>query len=174
MMFLSGLATGQNRVPATSDPVNMTAGKLIHEGTVLRGSGHVQVTAGFLVLRGDEGWYRSEADEIEVRGHARTTLPARPDRSVVRYGEHLVLVTGEAIELTADRLTVKDGLLRAWGSVAVTTDQGKLQSDEFFLYLRIGDAEARGNVRLNGGLPDPPGSRNRFRRWSFPPDIVRQ
>jgi hypothetical protein len=97
---------------------------------------------------------------------------------VVRYGVG-VLLTDQPIGLTADRLTVKNGLLQASGNIVVVPvdpelPKVQLRGDELYMYLNIGDATLRGNVRPSG-IADPPGDpRFRFPNSRvFPPDIVK-
>jgi lipopolysaccharide assembly outer membrane protein LptD (OstA) len=150
----------------------MTASRSVHDGNLLRASGRVRARIGPLLLEGDEGTLNSDTGEVEVRGHARITLPERSDRTVVRYGAGTI-VTEQALGVSADRIAIKYGLLRGRGHVDVRTDKGRLQADEIDLFLRIGDADMRGNVRLNGGIPATPV--RTFREWRnpFPPDIVK-
>ena len=157
-------------------PVHMTATHTSHTGNLLRASGRVQARIGPLLLEGDEGTLNADTGEIDVRGHARITLPERSDRRVIRYGAD-ALVTEQAVGISADRISIKYALLRGRGHVDVRTDKGRLQSDEVDVFLRIGDGEVRGTVRLNGETPPPRAVRG-FRGFRegprvFPPDIIR-
>ena len=48
-----------------------------------------------------------------------------------------------------------------------------LQADEADFYLNAGDAEVKGNLRVDGASPAPPAFRPRRIYDNFPPDIVR-
>jgi len=125
-----------------------------------------------LVLHADEATFNRETGELAMRGHVHVMLPAREDHSVVRYGTGVVL-TDQPIGLTADRLTVKNALLRASGNIVVVPADPELpnvqlRGDELFMYLKIGDATIKGNVRLSG-LRDP---RSRT-GVDMPPEIIK-
>jgi hypothetical protein len=149
------LAAGiaQTLSPADFDHLDLAADKLIRNDSVIHGLGHARAKLGGLVLQGDEITAHSDTGQVELRGHVQATLPARsPDHSVFRYGSG-TLVTDKPVTVQADRLSVKYELLQAWGNITVRpvdtkpVDVPKLQADEMFMYLRIGDAELRGNVR---------------------------
>ena len=91
---------------------------------------------------------------------------------MVRYGNG-VLLTTQPIGLTADQVSVKNGLLEASGNlVLVPVDpdlsNSQLRGDEMYMYLKIADATLRGNVRTSGIL-------NRRGRGGgdFPPEIIK-
>lgn len=162
-------------VPAVgqTDHIDLAADKLTQEAAVLRGLGHARAKIGELVLHADEAILRSETGELELRGHVHATLPAREDHSVFRYGT-AVLLTDQPVGLTADRLTIKNGLLQASGNIVLVPvdpelPKVQLQGDEMSMNLKIADATVRGNPRaLN--LPEPitvP------RRFVFPPEIIK-
>ena len=168
----AAVAAGQAN-PYVDAPVRMTAAKLTRDGVVIRGRGHVRTKIGPLLLESDDAAARTETGAVEARGHARITLPERSDRNLIRCGAQAV-VADEAVVLSADRMDVKHGLLLGRGHVEVRTGATVLQADEIDVYLNIGDAEARGNVRLNGEVPRAPGPRGfRDRRMAFPPEIIR-
>jgi lipopolysaccharide assembly outer membrane protein LptD (OstA) len=153
--------------------IDLAADKLIPEAAVLRGLGHARAKIGDLVLHADEATLRSETGELELRGHVHVILPAREDHSVFRYGT-AVLLTDQPVGLTADRLTVKKGLLQASGNIVLVPvdpelPKVQLQGDEISMDLKTADATLRGNPRaLN--LPEPitvP------RRFVFPPEIIK-
>jgi len=127
-----------------------------------------------VVLHADEATLNRETGELAMRGHVHVMLPAREDHSVVRYGTG-VIVTDQPIGLTADRLTVKNAVLQASGNVVVVPadpelPKVQLRGDELFMYLKIGDATIKGNVRPSG-FPAPV----TFRTFEqiFPPDIIK-
>jgi len=134
--------------------------------------GHAEAKVLGVVLHADEATLNRETGELTMRGHVHVMLPAREDHSVVRYGTGVVL-TDQPIGLTADRLTVKNALLRASGNVVVVPSDPELpnvqlRGDELFMYLKIGDATIKGNVRLSG-LRDP---RSRT-GVDMPPEIIK-
>jgi hypothetical protein len=133
--------------------------------------GRAEAKVSGLVLRADAATLNHENGELKMRGHVHVTLPAREDHTVVRYGKG-VLLTKQPIGLTADQVTVKNGLLEASGNlvlVPVDPDLGKvqLQSDGMYMYLNIGDATMRGNVRASGVAEGHRGS------VEFPPEIIK-
>jgi hypothetical protein len=130
------------------------------------------------VLHADEATLDAETGELKMRGHVHVTLPAREDHTVVRYGAG-VLLTGQPIGLTADRLTVRNGLLEASGNIVVVPadpelPKVQLRGDELSMHLKIADATLRGNVRASG-IVEPAGRpRPGFATpHVFPPDIVK-
>lgn len=136
--------------------------------------GHAEAKVMGVILHADEAILNRETGELSMRGHVHVTLPAREDHTVVRYGAGVIL-TAEPIGLTADRLTVKNGLLQAAGNIVVVPVDPellkvRLRGDEIFMYLRIADATLRGNVRPTG-IPDPPMFPKRD--VIMPPDIVK-
>lgn len=139
-------------------------------------AGHARAKIGDLVLSADEATLGRETGELAMRGHVHATLPAREDHSVVRYGAD-VLITDQPIGLTADRLTVKKGLLKAAGNIVVVPVDQKfpkvqLRGDELSMDLKIADATLRGSVRpIN--IPEPVPSLQRRYQRVFPPDIVK-
>jgi hypothetical protein len=169
-LLVGAAALAQN--PANDAPVHLSAVHLSKSGDTVRGSGGVQAEIGALLLEGDEGTLHTSTEEVEVRGHARIILPERADRTVLRYGVG-ALITAQAISLSADRISIKYGLLRGRGHVDARTDHGRIQCEEIDLFLRIGDADVRGNIRLNGDIPGPPLRTLPGLRFRFPPDIVK-
>jgi hypothetical protein len=136
--------------------------------------GHAEAKVLGLVLHADEATLNRETGELAMRGHVHASLPAREDHSVVRYGSS-VLLTDQPIGLTADRLTVKDGLLQASGHIVVVPADPELpnvqlRGDELFMYLKIADATLKGNLRPNG-FPAP--ATTRAFEHVFPPDIIK-
>ena len=134
--------------------------------------GRAEARVSGLLLRADEATLNRDTGELKMRGHVHVTLPAREDHTVVRYGGG-VLLTDKPIGLTADQVTVRNGLLQASGNlvlVPVDPDLSKaqLRSDEMYMYLKIADATLRGNVRVSG-IAD----RHRSGSGEFPPDIVK-
>ena len=139
--------------------------------------GHAEAKVSGLVLRADEATLNRENGALTMRGHVHVTLPAREDHTVIRYGTG-VLLTDQPIGLTADRLTVKNGLLEASGNIVVVPvdpelPRVQLRGDEIYMYLRIADATLRGNVRPSGipAVPDRPALF--VPRRAFPPDIIK-
>ncbi len=142
--------------PAAGQGVQITSAK----------RGHIQAKTGAVVLDADGGKLDAATGKLDLEGHARVTLPARNDRNLVRYAGRAV-VTDDAVLITADRVTVKDGLLRGRGHVVVRTNDARLQGDEIQVFLRLGDGELRGNIRVNGTpveLLDAHSRDNRLRR----------
>ena len=134
--------------------------------------GHAAAKVLGLVLHADEATLNRETGELVMRGHVHAMLPAREDHSVMRYGTGVVL-TDQPIGLTADRLTVKNSLLQASGNIVVVPSDPELpkvqlRGDELFMYLKIGDATIKGNVRLSG-FRDP---RSRG-GVDMPPEIIK-
>ncbi|HEX3747101.1 MAG TPA: hypothetical protein VHW09_24360 [Bryobacteraceae bacterium] len=133
--------------------------------------GRAEAKVAGITLRADEATLNRETGELKMRGHVHVILPAREDHTVVRYGKG-VLLTKQAIGLSADQVTVKSGLLEASGNlvlVPVDPDLTKVQlrSDGMYMYLKIGDATLRGNIR-------PSGITERHGRGvDFPPDIIK-
>jgi lipopolysaccharide assembly outer membrane protein LptD (OstA) len=169
-LLAGAAALAQNT--ANDAAVHLVATHLSKSGDTVRGSGAVKAQVGPLLLEGDESTLHTSTDEVEVRGHARVTLPERADRTVLRYGAG-ALITAQPIALSADRISIKYGLLRARGHVDARADHGRIQCDEIDLFLRIGDGDVRGNIRLNGDIPGPPLNRFPGLRLRFPPDIVK-
>jgi len=132
--------------------------------------GRAEAKVSGLVLRADEATLNRETGELRMRGHVQVTLPAREDHTVVRYDKR-VLLTAQPIGLTADQVTVKNGLLEASGNIVlvpVDPDLAKVQlrSNEMYMFLKIADATVRGNVRARG-IPDRHGS------GAMPPEIIK-
>ncbi len=155
-------------VAQTSPPadlsVKMTAGK----------RGRVHAKAGPVLLEADKGTLDPDSDSLELRGRAQVTLPARSDRNLIRYGGRAV-VTEDALVIAADRISLKNGLLHGQGHVTVRTATARLQADEIQVYLRLGDGELRGHIRVNGTpvewLDQSP---RRLPTRSMPPEIIRK
>lgn len=161
ILALASLAPGQTLHLTGAEPVMMTADKLTHEGSVLRGSGHVEAKVGPFVLHGDQGTVHPETGEIDLRGHVNVTLPARTDHHLFRYDSQ-ALVTDKPVELSADHMNLKNTLLQGSGHVKIRTEDGRLAGDQIVMYLNTADAEVRGNVQATGtgvgsrGHPDFP------------------
>jgi hypothetical protein len=139
-------------------------------------AGRAEARVGCLIFHADQATLNPDTGELALRGRVHVTLPAREDHTVVRYGAG-VIVTGDPLGLTADRITVKNGLLQASGNIVIVptdTDLAKVQlrGDELYLYLRIGDATLKGNVRPTG-FPTTDSRFNQPRRTFFPPDIIK-
>jgi lipopolysaccharide assembly outer membrane protein LptD (OstA) len=139
--------------------------------------GRAEVKVAGVVLHADEATLNHETGELILRGHVHVTLPAREDHTVVRYGAG-VLLTDQPIGLTADRVTVKNGLLEASGNIVVVPadpelPKVQLRGDELAMHLQIADATLRGNVRPSG-IPEVDSFPRPFpQRYMFPPDIVK-
>lgn len=153
-------------IPFTgTEQPEMTAGKLVHQGPLLRGTVGVEVKLGPLVLHAGEGTLNSETGELDLSGGVHVTLPARSDHSLFRYGTD-ALVTDKPVDLSADRLHLKNGLLRGAGHIEVRTADARLQGSEIEMYLRTADARLSGNVdaarpQRRRGFPE------------FPADIIK-
>ena len=166
--------------PATAqmDRVDLTADRLIHESGSLHGIGRARARCGDLVLQADDAVLHTDTGALEMRGHVHITLPARDDHTVVRYGA-AVLLTDQPIGITADRATLKNGLLQTAGNIIVVpTDPEmpdvRLRGDELAMFLKIADGTLRGNVRTTN-ISEPPLPRPGIRvpRPVFPPDIIK-
>ena len=134
--------------------------------------GRAEARVAGIELHGDQATIDRDTGELQMRGHVHILLPARADHTAVRYGTR-VIVTAQPIGLTADRVTVKDGLLQASGNIVVAPVEDKLakmqlHGDEMSMFLKIGDATLRGNVRLTGFLHTQSGS-----GAEFPPEIIK-
>jgi len=139
--------------------------------------GRAEARVGGAVLHADEATLNQETGELQMRGHVHVILPAREDHTVVRYSGR-VMLTDQPIGLTADRLSVKNGVLGASGSIVIVPADEKLpkvqlRGDDLTMDLKIADATVRGNVRTVG-LDEPAGSQKPPARFIFPPDIIRQ
>ena len=166
-------AIGQMPPPADSGRVDLAADRLIRNGDLLRGVGHARARIGALAFQADEATWHSGTGELELRGHVQVTLPARADKSLFRYGSGAVvtdkpgaIVTDKPVGLSADRMTVKDGLLQASGNIVGRPEDAQLQSDEMYMDLKTADATLSGNVRATG-----------FATWSrsrpeIPPELL--
>jgi len=153
---------------AQTDRVDLVSGK----------PGRAEAKVSGVVLHADEASLNRETGELAMRGHVYVTLPAREDHTVVRYGAN-VLLTDQPIGLTADRVTVKNGVLEGSGNIVLVPNDPELpkvqlRGDELAMQLKIADATLRGNVR-SSGIPDPVDTRSLFPapRWRFPPDIIK-
>ena len=149
-------------------------GQIDHVDLVADKPGHARAEVAGLILQADEGALNKETGQLAMRGHVHVTLPAREDHTVVRYGAG-VLLTDQVIGLTADQVTVKSGLLQASGNIVVVPvdpelSKVQLRGDELYMYLKIGDATLRGNVRPTG-IPEPRSYPRYFH--IFPPDIIK-
>lgn len=138
--------------------------------------GHAEARVFGLVLHAEEARLNPESGELVMRGHVHATLPAREDHTVVRYGAGVVL-TNQPIGLTADRVTVKSNVLQASGNIVLLPmdtelPNVQLRGDELSMFLRIGDATIRGNVRPTG-LPVVAPLRKSGNLQIFPPEIIR-
>jgi hypothetical protein len=130
-----------------------------------------EITLAGLTLTGDSGRVTADGLDGEVVGNATVTLPARADRTLIRHPGG-GLVSGEEVVVTAERISIQNGLLlRARGGVVVTTRGERLDGRELDLLLRIADGEIRGNVLLNGSTPERRNPRSIREPLRFPPDI---
>lgn len=179
-VFLA-LTTSYARPTADSDRVELLADKLTRTDPVLRGSGHVRARIDGLAIQADEGAWNSETKELEMRGHVQLTFPERTDHTVFRSGSGNI-VTDKAVTFHADRVTVKDGVLAAWGNLVIrpidpdvweyTVPQ--LQGDQMSMNLKTADATVRGNIRTNNVGPTIPALAPLSRYpMVFPPEIIK-
>jgi hypothetical protein len=140
--------------------------------------GRAEARVSGLMLHADEATLNRDTGELQMRGHVHILLPAREDHTAVRYGTG-VMVTDQPIGLTADRVRVKNGLLEASGNIVVLPIDEKLpkvqvKGDELSMFLRIGDATLRGNVRPPASNPEPVKSAFWNTLWMmFPPEIIK-
>jgi hypothetical protein len=133
--------------------------------------GRAEAKVSGLVLQADEAALNRETGELKMRGHVHVALPAREDHTVVRYGKG-VLLTRQSLGLTADQVTVKDGLLQAWGNLVLAAldrelNKVQLRGDQMYMFLKIADATLQGNVRSSGISEGHRGS------VEFPPEIIK-
>jgi lipopolysaccharide export system protein LptA len=160
-----------------SDPVDLTADKLIQDSNGLHGQGRVRVKLGALLIQADEAMHYSDTGELDLLGHVAASFPGRDDHILLRFGSGSI-VTDQSLEVHADRITVENGRLEASGNVLVALldrDAPKLtqlRSEELSMSLKTGDALLRGNIRTNIYEPaNPfPGQPN-FTK--FPADIIK-
>jgi lipopolysaccharide assembly outer membrane protein LptD (OstA) len=174
--FFLAPALGQTQLPGNSDRVDLTADKVARNATLLHGAGHARATIGDITVAADDATLHSETGELELRGHVHATLPARADHSLFRYGTGNLL-TDQPVGLTADRMTIKNGLLQASGNIVVVPVDPelpgvRLHGDEMFMYLRSGDATLRGNVQPIH-IPERQSVRFGGRGVVFPPEIIK-
>jgi len=161
MFGLATLAAGQT--------ANLTADRLVRNGPVLQGQGHVRATLDGLNFQADQATLHSDTGELELRGHVRVTLPARADKSVFRFGSGIsesgkphAIVTGERVDVSASQMVVKDGILRAAGNIVVRAVDAEVRGDEMLLVLRTADADVFGHILTagraahEGNLPEMP------------------
>lgn len=169
-----GLTIGIAQTPSPGNPdhVDLAADKLVRTDGVLHGLGHVRAKLGAISFQADEAAARPETGEMELRGRVQATLPAREDRSLFRYGSGN-LITDKPVVVHADRMSVKDGLLKASGNIVVrpvdddSPDVGQVRADEMSMNLRMADGTLRGNIEPNYFLTRQPSLR------VLPPDIVK-
>ncbi len=139
--------------------------------------GRAEARVSGIILHADQAALNRDTGELQMRGHVHVALPAREDHVVVRYSGR-VMLTDQPMGITADKLTVKNGLLQAAGGIVIVPVDEKLpkvqlRGDELYMYLGIGDATLKGNVRATG-FPEPDDTRSNFlRRPIFPPDIIK-
>ena len=131
------------------DQPRITARTLKKDGAIVRGTGQVKISLGELLLQGHEGSVNSSIDEMSVQGGATAQLPPKTSTLLIRLGSHAV-VTPLPVVLKADRITVKDGLLRAKGHIHLEAGERVLDGDSLDCFLNIGDGTLSGNVRENG------------------------
>jgi lipopolysaccharide assembly outer membrane protein LptD (OstA) len=142
------------------------SGQPAAEMTLVRNAAGVQITAARFALYADQGTCKPQAGEVDARGHVRVNLPARSDHHLFRY-EKESLVTGDAVELAADRIQVRNQRLVATGHVLVRATGAQLHADELEIYLPSGEGTLRGSVQVvrqgqgRRGTPE------------FPPEIIK-
>ena len=140
--------------------------------------GRAEAKVAGVVLHADDATLDHETGELHMHGHVHATLPAREDHTVIRYGAG-VLLTDQPIGLTADRVTVRNGLVVASGNIVVVPvdpelPKVQLRGDELSMQLKVGDATLRGSVRSSGIAEPASYPRSLFPTWHvFPPDIVK-
>jgi hypothetical protein len=162
-------AIAQTAPQPGSGRVELSADKLVRDGVLLKGLGHARAEIGSLIFQADEATLRSDSGELELRGHVRVALPARADHTVFRFRSDApvtdtrgAVVTDQAVDVSADRMTVNNGILNASGSIVLRGPEARLQSDEMAMQLRTGDATlsghilASGNATLQGRVPEMP------------------
>jgi lipopolysaccharide export system protein LptA len=131
---------------AQTEQIEMTGGKLVREGSTLRGSQHVQAKAGPYVLQADEGIFNRDTGELDLRGHVRATLPARADHNLFRYDSH-TLVTDQPVTISADQVHLKNSTLQASGHIGIRTVGAQLTADRMVMYLTSAEARLEGNIQ---------------------------
>lgn len=174
LLLFSALAPGQSNSPTEFSGTTLTADRLRHDGPLLRGSGHVRVRIAGLVLEADNGVQDLEKQLIDLHGHAVVRLPTEPPFWVVRWGPGRVIVATDPTTISADEVSITPRILHVRGHIQMKKDFTLLQGDEADFYLYAGDAEVKGNLRVDGASPAPPAFRTRRLNENFPPDIVRQ
>lgn len=135
---------------------------LVHEGSILKGTGGVETRVGLFVLQADEGTVNQQTGEIDLRGHAHMILPARADHTLFRY-DSTALITDKAADVFADHLHVKNMILQGSGHIQILTSEKRLQAGEIEMHLSTADARLRG--------VEPSGSHRGLR--DFPPDVIK-
>jgi len=172
LSILSAAAAAQTDSSSILDGCQLNAVKVTHDGKLLRGSGQVHAKGGGLSVSGDEATCNTDTGELDVRGHAQVTLPARSDFSVFRY-KTSVFLTNRSVDISADRVDVKDGLFKASGDVQIHGRDAhstlvQLRADEMYMFMKIADATVSGNVRASGISN---GNTRGF--GGFPPEVIR-
>jgi len=151
---------------------------LDRDGAAVHGTGHARVMVGKLAVTADEATFHHDTGMVELKGHVSTTLPAREDDTLVRYGAGNLL-TQETVVLTADRMSIHGGALRAAGNVVVAPNDpelpgARLSGDELSMNLATADGTIRGNIRAVKLRDDSaPSLTDRQLHTLFPPDIVK-
>lgn len=149
---------------AQTPSIQLTATKLVREGSVLRGSGSVKTSLGAIAIASEKGSWDRSTGEVILTGRVHVILPPRTDHNLFRY-ENTALVTAGPAEIFADRIEVKDTFLRGSGNVKVRTGEGEATADRIEMSLHSADAQLFGNLRSSKEGP----ARSRV----FPPDIVK-
>jgi len=153
------------------DQPRITARTLKKDGAIVRGTGQVKISLGELLLQGHEGSVNSSIDEMSVQGGATAQLPPKTSTLLIRFGSHAVVTPLPAL-LKADRITVKDGLLRAKGQVHLEAGERVLDGDNLDCFLNIGDGTLTGNVRENGWrIDNQPADRRRV--FISTPEVIK-
>ena len=103
--------------------------------------GRAEAKVAGVVLHADDATLDHETGELHMHGHVHATLPAREDHTVIRYGAG-VLLTDQPIGLTADRVTVRNGLVVASGNIVVVPvdpelPKVQLRGDELSMQLKV-------------------------------------
>ena len=171
LAFLAAVASGQ-----TPPRPELTADKLVHDGAIVRASGHAKAKLGDLTLVADEAALDSATGTLELRGHVLANFAAREDHALFRH-DNGVLISVDPVTLHADALIIQNGQLRAAGNIVIRTVEkhseasAQLQGDELSMSLKTGDATVKGHTRTSGTPADY--LDNKPRSYVFPPEIIK-
>jgi lipopolysaccharide assembly outer membrane protein LptD (OstA) len=159
-LLISGLTLAALAYPlvcqsTSSEPVEMTAEKMTSEGSVLRGVGAVEAKLGPLTLHAEAGVLNRESGEVTLTGHVQVVLPPRSDHYLFLYNSS-ALVTENAVDIFADEIDVKSGILQGSGHVRILAGRAHLTADRIEMLLTTAEALVTGDVQAVGVRLNPP------------------